>query len=139
MIYWKNLTKIAFLCCISSNLLASKNVEKSSILLISSISRIILFCFWTPPPQNVIVLRWIPCLHFSLTGKLFEMQWRSLIFLHPNKSHSSYTSNHLPARKNVDMEFICFLTIFSLVILIKKSPGSQRVNTYTHIILSYKM
>ena len=61
VIYWKNLRKIVFLCYISSNFLASKNVGKSSILLISSK---FLFCFWTSQPQNVIGLRWIPCLHF---------------------------------------------------------------------------
>ena len=63
---------------------------------------------------------------FCWQGNDLRCNGEVLIFLHPsNKYHSCYTSNHLSARENVDMEFIYFLTNFSLVIVIKSHLGKD--------------
>ena len=76
-----------------------------------------LFCFWTSQPQNVIVLRWTFFwqANDSRSNGWVWFSYTLLINFTPVTS-----SNHLPAKKNVDMEFIYFWTNFSLVIVIKK-------------------
>ena len=66
----------------------------------------------------------------------------SLIPLNPsNKSYSCYISNHLPAKKKVDMKVIYFLTHFSLIILIKihlkkvtLTPASMKMTSCMDIV-----
>ena len=131
--------KTALLRCISSNLPSSKNIHKK-IIYISHFQKIKNnFSFWTFQPQNVInlllvkikVFIFLLLLLFVFFVCLFVFcrkmiwRWKSKIFLHSsNKLHSLVISqNHLPARKNINMEFIYFLVNFSFVTVIRKSPG----------------
>ena len=113
MNYWKNQRKIAFLCCISRNLLLSKSVGKSSILLISP-----KLCF-VFELHSLKMLLFLDEFHVSIFfWQANDSRCNGGVWFSSNKSHSSYTSNHLPSRKNVDMEFIYFLSNFSFVIRI---------------------
>ena len=102
VIYWKNLRKLhscsAFQVIWHSQIASqviwkSPNLKENHLSFSFSQDLIILFCFWTFQPQNVINLLLVEfnvCIVFWQTVDL-RCKWKSDIFLHlhpSNKSHS---------------------------------------------------